>query len=118
MYSNIGHDDVNYSPRVGLTKTFTDTQYVRLVLNAIQYCAGMTTSIEGGLPVSRSLVNPAVEMTVRTDPRSVSVTIGNRGKQSVTLSDAKGCVMGRASGTPASAILTGVLSGPACISSR
>ena len=99
MYSNIGHDDVNYSTRVGLTKTFTDTQYARLVLNAIQYCAGVTTSIEGSQPILHTAMDAAVVMTVKNDNRFVFVTLGNAGNLSATLSDVKGCVLRRASGT-------------------
>jgi len=96
MYTNIGHDDVNYSTRVGLTKTFSDTQYVRLMLNAIKYCAGLTTSIEGGESVVKQSNMQASDMSLTYDSKFVTISLTNGGRFSTTLTDLKGRVLGSA----------------------
>jgi hypothetical protein len=102
MYTNIGHDDVNYSTRVGLTKTFTDTQYARLVLNALKYCAGLTTSIVGGQPVVELRPGSDDGLTVTINATVVAVSVAGADRVSAELMDACGRNVGRSTSSAGS----------------
>jgi hypothetical protein len=91
MYSNIGHDDVDYGTGIGKSKTFTShIQYDTLVIRAIKYCAGVTTSIEGGQPIAERSNSIDNRMTVATNANGVIVSMVGAANISAELIDANG----------------------------
>jgi type 1 glutamine amidotransferase len=99
LYSNIGHDDVDYGTGIGKTKTFSNAQYDTLVIRAIKYCAGVTTSIEGEQPVARNAMQTMPGISIKTDVNFIHVCLENSGNILATMSDAKGRIVHKTSGT-------------------
>jgi hypothetical protein len=99
MYTNIGHDDVDYGTGIGKSKTFTNAQYDTLMMRAIKYCAGVTTSIEGGEPVVKQSGKPIQDLSVTYGSEFVNVRLTNSKQFLTTLIDPAGRVLGAASGS-------------------
>jgi Trehalose utilisation len=99
VYSNMGHEYMDYSTNTALSQTFTDTQYCRLILNAIKYCAGMTTSIGDGRPMGGQSSSAALIPTVSTGAAFVTVSREGAGNVSAILTRANGKVVARAENT-------------------
>jgi uncharacterized protein len=97
VYSNIGHDDVNYSTRVGLTKTFDTVHYAKLVLNAINYCAGMTTAVQNRDAVLKKAA-PNPEFFVRCAGAVMTVSAAKASSFAVTLADLDGRIVRKGRG--------------------
>jgi len=96
VYSNMGHEYMNYSTNTATSQTFTDTQYARLVLNAVKYCAGMTTNIDGGRPTVGQSSSAASVTTVSMSKTFVTVSITGSENVSAMLTRANGEVSVRA----------------------
>ncbi len=95
MYCNMGHDSVNYSTRVGISKTFSDTMYCKLLLNALKSFAGVITESENIKQVSEKA---GTTLSLKSDAQNISISLANEGKISVILSDVNGRVLSRETG--------------------
>jgi uncharacterized protein len=113
LYSNIGHDDVNYSTRVGLTKTFDTLQYAKLVLNAIKYCAGITTGIDDNSQITRKTFTAIPGSEITSDNDFIHFRSMIHDKITVTMSDTKGRMLNKTVGMGGTCSLnrTGISSG-------
>jgi hypothetical protein len=93
MYTNIGHDDVDYGTGIGKTKTFSYAQYDTLMIRAIKYFAGALTSIEGN-EAAKTVLPVHPNISIKTDKKSISIVVQNSaGPIKVTLTDIRGKVI-------------------------
>jgi hypothetical protein len=99
MYTNIGHDDVDYGTGIGKTKTFSNAQYDTLIIRAIKYCAGIATSIIGEKPTSAQALRTNSGFSVRAEGNYVAVSFTNADHFTATLTDLKGRVIAAANGS-------------------
>ena len=93
MYTNIGHDDVDYSTRIGKTKAFDTLLYAKIVLNAIKYFAGVTTSIEGSKEPTGRLSVRNIPFVVKTNRDFITVSYSRSDKFNVSIIDLKGRIV-------------------------
>jgi hypothetical protein len=98
MYTNAGHDLVNYSTGVGQSKTFSCALYDTILIRAIKYYAGVTTSLESSEPVARNVPSPNPMMTIKTDAHSITLTLAGGGTIFAILYDTKGRILREAGG--------------------
>jgi hypothetical protein len=97
VYSNMGHEYMDYSTNTALSQTFTDTQYCRLVLNAVKYCGGGATSIEGGHPFAERENNIGNGLIVAISATVVAASMARASRVTAELIDAKGRSVARSS---------------------
>jgi hypothetical protein len=98
MYTNAGHDLVNYGTGVGQSKTFSCALYDTILIRAIKYYAGVTTSLEGSKPVDRNVTSPNPMMTMKTDANSITLTLAGGGTIVAILYDTNGRILREARG--------------------
>jgi hypothetical protein len=98
LYTNAGHNLVNYSTGASQSQTFSCALYDTILIRAIKYYAGVTTSLEGGKPVARNVTQTNPMMTIKTDANYINVNLGIPGNIIATMTDANGRIVGKASG--------------------
>jgi type 1 glutamine amidotransferase len=105
VYSNMGHEYMNYSTNTATSQTFTDTQYARLILNALKYCAGMTTDINDNRQVLEQRTPIDNDLTVTAGAKLLTVSIAGAAEVRAELKDANGRVVVRSKGEAGSCLV-------------
>jgi hypothetical protein len=98
LYTNIGHEYMDYGKNQALSHTFENAEYSKLILNTIKWIGTGATKTKGGPAVSSGMTQSPSVAKVEIGVDCIGVSLARSGLVSAELTDVKGRVIRRAQG--------------------